>query len=462
MKNHVLKKYMPVFLLAVLVIAAVIYLLLVTRTIDTALTASGTVEAVEVSIASELSGRVAEVLVAEGDAVKAGDVLLKLDDTALQAQRRRAVAALDTAKAALTTAEAARNTAQASLDSAEAQYQLALSASRQETLSTRQAAWRQTEPSEFDLPVWYYQKADQIGAAIADVEAAGQQMEEQQAHLTEVIAQIAKEDLQEVELRLALAEASFITAKEVLDRANLQSDQILRDAAQTDYDTANNELEDAQQAYIDLDLSTEQKDDLENARATLAVAQERLDTTQDRWLRLLTGEDSLKVQAAQAAVDLAKASQAQVIAAADQAQKVLAQAETELAVLDVQLAKLVINAPSNGVILSRNIEVGEVIQPGASLMTLGDLSHLTITVYVPEDRYGEILQGQSVQVQVDSFPEDIFQAQVVHIADQAEFTPRNVQTDSGRKTTVFAIKLSVQDGQNRLKPGMPANVDFGK
>jgi multidrug resistance efflux pump len=91
---------------------------------------------------------------------------------------------------------------------------------------------------------------------------------------------------------------------------------------------------------------------------------------------------------------------------------------------------------------------------------LAQLDDLTITVYVPEDRYGEIMLGQSAQVEVDSFPDEVFTGLVVKIADQAEYTPRNVQTQEGRRTTVFAIKLSVKNLDGRLKPGMPADVLF--
>ncbi len=93
-------------------------------------------------------------------------------------------------------------------------------------------------------------------------------------------------------------------------------------------------------------------------------------------------------------------------------------------------------------------------------LTLANLSNLTLTVYIPEDRYGEVTLGQTVRVTVDSFPGETFRAVVVHISDRAEFTPRNVQTVEGRKTTVFAIKLRLEDPQGKLKPGMPADVVF--
>jgi HlyD family secretion protein len=94
------------------------------------------------------------------------------------------------------------------------------------------------------------------------------------------------------------------------------------------------------------------------------------------------------------------------------------------------------------------------------LLTLARLSDLTITVYVPEDRYGELSLGQTAQVMADSFPGETFSGTLVFISGQAEFTPRNVQTTAGRKTTVFAIKLSLADTTGKLKPGMPADVLF--
>ncbi len=120
-----------------------------------------------------------------------------------------------------------------------------------------------------------------------------------------------------------------------------------------------------------------------------------------------------------------------------------------------------IRAPLNGVVLERLYEPGEIAEPGSTLLVLGDLFTLNLTVYVPEDRYGQIILGHTYQVTVDSFPGTTFEGVVTHIADQAEFTPRNVQTVEGRKTTVFAVRLSLANPDLKLKPGMPADVNFG-
>jgi len=95
-------------------------------------------------------------------------------------------------------------------------------------------------------------------------------------------------------------------------------------------------------------------------------------------------------------------------------------------------------------------------------MVVGDLSSVRLTVYVPEDRYGQVKLGQTVSISVDSYPGVTFSGTVLRIADQAEFTPRNVQTVDGRRTTVFAVEIEVPNADYRLKPGMPADVVFSQ
>ena len=125
-----------------------------------------------------------------------------------------------------------------------------------------------------------------------------------------------------------------------------------------------------------------------------------------------------------------------------------------------QLSKLEVPTAVSGTVMTRNIEPGEVIQPGMAAFTIGQLDQLTIKVFVPENIYGQINLGDSASVWVDSFPGETFSAKVVRIADQAEYTPRKVQTQEDRQTTVFEITLKVADPSGKLKPGMPADVSF--
>lgn len=409
-----------------------------------ALTASGTVEATDVIIAPELSGRVAEVLVNEGDSVKAGDVLFRLDDTLLQAQRKVAAAALDTAKAAATTTESAAATAQS-------QYDLTLTAALAEQKATRTVDWTLTPPAEFNQPAWYFEKSELLTSAQNEATAAQSALDATRVRLASVEQKATSDDFLAAEKHLLDTRAAFAVAQNVLDTSN-SADQALKDSAQESYDDALVELADAQDDY-DEAATTSGAADVLSARADLRVAQERFDTAQDKVRALETGLLSPKVAAAQKALD-------QTQAAVAQAKSAVAQAEANLALLDTQIAKLTVTAPSDGFILTRAIEPGEMVMPGANLLTLARLSDLTITVYIPEDRYGELSLGQSADVTADSFPGETFSGTVTYISAQAEFTPRNVQTTQGRKTTVFAIKLSLAGTDGKLKPGMPADVMF--
>ena len=117
-----------------------------------------------------------------------------------------------------------------------------------------------------------------------------------------------------------------------------------------------------------------------------------------------------------------------------------------------------IYSPIDGVVLLRAAEPGEITTAGGSLLVIANLDKMTLTIYVPEDQYGKVNLGQEYPITVDSFPDRVFMGKVTHIADEAEFTPRNVRTIQGRKTTVYAIRLTISNPDHALKPGMPADV----
>ncbi len=400
------------------------------------LKASGSIETTQASIGPEIGGKVVEVLVNEGDKVKAGDQLFRLDDTLLKAQRNAAAASLETAKAAAQSADAAAASAQSQVD-------LALITALNEDKTNRTADWTATKLTDFNQPNWYFNQAEQIDALTRAAEAAQKAYTEAVENQKFVEQKATSAAFLDTEKRLALARAAHQVAQDVLTRANTAVDgQDLKDEAQNNADDAKSELTDAQKAYDDA-LTTEGATDVLEARAKRYVAQERFDTTQDRIRTLQTGALAPKVTAAQSTLDQAKAG-------ANQAQKAIQQAQAQLDLLDAQLAKLVVTTPSTGVVLTRNIEPGEFVQPGAAALTIGNLDALTITVYVPEDKYGQIKLNNKATVSVDSFPGDTFEAVVVHIADQAEFTPRNVQTVEGRSSTVYAVKLTVSDPTGSL------------
>jgi HlyD family secretion protein len=411
-----------------------------------ALTASGTVSARQVSVAPELGGKVVEVLVEEGQSVKTGDVLFRLDDAFLQAQREQATAAIQLAEAGL-------SAAQAQLESARTQSDLALQAARQQDRQNRLNTWQSEVPEEFNLPVWYFEKAEEITAAEKEVSEAEAALESELSNLDAVLTSASSANFVAAEEHLVDAQTAFTVARQVLDLAEqAQDNEDLTAQAQKQFDAAQAELHAAQEAYNSMLTSATSRDVLE-ARARVAVARSRYDAALDLLNGLQTGENSLQVMAARNGL-------AQAETAVSQAEAGLAQAQAALKSVDIQIARATITSPIDGILLTRNLEVGETVSPGSTLMTIGQLDEVELVVYIPEDRYGEINLGEKVEIRVDSFPGETFNGTVAHISDQAEFTPRNVQTIEGRRATGYAVKLLVPNPNLKLKPGMPADVTF--
>jgi HlyD family secretion protein len=136
-----------------------------------------------------------------------------------------------------------------------------------------------------------------------------------------------------------------------------------------------------------------------------------------------------------------------------------AQAEAGLGQLDALLDQTIITAPFGGLVTARNREPGEIVGAGAPVLTLTDLNDRWIRIYVREDEVGRIAVGQEAWITADAYPDRRYAGQVVHIANEAEFTPRNVQTAAERVKLVYRVKVRVlQDPTWDLKPGLPADV----
>jgi len=414
MHRERIRSILPVALLVVLVVAALIYLTAVSGDGGGPLSASGTVEAVQVGVASEISGRVVEVLVEEGQTVKSGDPLLRLDSRLLEAQRERAVAG---GKAAVAAAELERIAAQQALDALH-ENAMVVAAQAEMLLANARKALDEAE------------------------RLSSYQQEGNQAR---------QETLDAAEAAVTLAEDALDQAQAAYDRvASLPADDPQRAAARSALEVARKQRE---AATASLDWFRGESSDMDRAilDAKVSLAQAQLIEAQRRLADLKAGPDPDLLAQAEARLGLA---QAQLAAAR-------AQAKVEAETIDLQLDKLLVRAPLGGVVLARSIEPGEVLLAGAHALSIGQLDHLTITVFLPEDRYGQVNLGDHVQVSADAFPDESFDAVVTRIADQAEFTPRNVQTQEGRRTTVFSLELTVSDPGGKLKPGMPADVTFG-
>lgn len=277
--------------------------------------------------------------------------------------------------------------------------------------------------------------------------------------------------------QIAAGETAVARAQAALDALNEQLDTLANDQ-----DDLESEIDDLGQQIADLTAAFTEAQTLRQTQpsaelaATLAATQGEL-TGLNGQLRMaeqlqssLAAQEKLletQVDVAEAGVDAAQAQLDQLLAGArpeqlDAASAQVDAAEAAVALLELQISRQSLTAPTDGIILEHAVEAGEMRLPGAALLTIGQLDALKITVYVPEDRYGQIGLGQTAVITVDSFPNEQFSGTVVQIANQAEFTPRNVQTAAGRASTVFAIELAVTGGTEKLRPGMPADVDFGE
>jgi HlyD family secretion protein len=125
---------------------------------------------------------------------------------------------------------------------------------------------------------------------------------------------------------------------------------------------------------------------------------------------------------------------------------------------NVRLGDSVIYAPLHGVVLRKNVEQGETVAAGIAVVTIGDLENPWIKVYVKEDKLGLVKLGQRAEVTTDSYPGKIYEGTVTYISSEAEFTPKNVQTQEERVKLVFGVKVSVKNVNDELKPSMPADV----
>ena len=401
---------------------------------DGGLTASGFIEAEEIAVAPELGGRVVELLVDEGDEVDAGQVVVRLDGTLLEAQIDTAQAALDVARAGLARAQAGARPeqirqAEAALAQAEAGRDGAYQA-WQDLIAIRD------NPQELNA---------QIALAQAQVNAADAGLA--QATLLKDAAEIAHDNYWDAREKMDAVQEDLkeIPAPFRPSLPGVQLDfHLIPNAywkAWVGVNSAQAGLDGARAALSDLYAMRNDPQEL-NAQVDAAEAQYRA--------------AEAAVQMAQAQVDALRAGATDEEIAVIQAQ--VEQAQAALDALTVLRGKQTIEAPVGGLILALSIHEGELAAPGATLITLGDLDKVTLTVYVPEDNLGKVQIGQQVEVRVDSFPERRFMGTLVAVAHEAEFTPRNVQTQEERVNMVFAVDVDIPNPDHALKPGLPADA----
>jgi HlyD family secretion protein len=205
------------------------------------------------------------------------------------------------------------------------------------------------------------------------------------------------------------------------------------EAADTEFETQQREYERAKALY---DRKVVSRSEFDKVNSALADARSRRDRADAQLDMLKEGYRTEEVEEGRAR---------------------LHEAEKALELAELNLARCQLFAPLAGRVLSKNREAGETVPAGASIVTLGDLDRPWLNLYIGERDLGKVSLGMKAEVTVDSFPSQPFPGRVTFISDKAEFTPKNIQTQDERVKLVYRIKIEVENRNQALKPGMPAD-----
>ena len=389
-------------IVAVVVVALVLLIaLLVGHRAPNGITASGTIEATQSDVASKVEGRLTQLRVHDGEAVHKGQVLAVLDslDPTLK---------LEQARAALRAAQA--------------------------QVAAARAAYRLQDAN-------YAATLDQAGEGVAIARSNVGTANETYGIERRVTV-----------LALDQAQAQLLSAQATYARTKLDYERD-RNLVATG-DIAKQVLDDARNAYAGAAAQLQAQND------AVALARANLRNVQIRRFGVLAsrsqqGQAQASFQSAKAEHELVRQRAAQLADAKAQ----VAQARAQVGLALDQLHETDLVAPFDGVVLSHNFEVGDLIEPGAAVVTIGDLLHPYLYVYVSETDLPHIKTGMAADATVDGMPGKVFHGKVTEIATDAEFTPENVQTKAERiDYLVFRVKIQFTDTSGTLKPGLPADA----
>lgn len=230
------------------------------------------------------------------------------------------------------------------------------------------------------------------------------------------------------------------TARAALEQAEQQLN-----VAIANVDAARKTLANDQADLREKEIDYKRMQALWEASATSAQSRDLAQTAYDQSRAATMRDQALLI----AATKNVAASQAAVI-----------NAREGLKLAEIILGYTVLRSPFDGVILTRQAELGEVMLPSAPVVTLADLDHIWIRAYLNETDLGRVRFGQDAIITTDTYPGKKYRGRISAIASQAEFTPKSVETHTERVTLVYRIKIDVYNPTHELVPGMPADASI--
>lgn len=252
---------------------------------------------------------------------------------------------------------------------------------------------------------------------------AGARAQELQMAAAEVRQTEAQRNNAEAELR----RMRMLHAKELIAAATIES-------AQMAYDVAVERHRNAVERY-DLVKEGPRLEEVRRAEAEVRVAKALLLQAQSGELEVVRKRQQLATLEANIARD-----------------------QAALAGAEAQLGYTTLRSPQAGVVLRKHVEPGEIIAAGTPAVTLADLGNIWLKVYIPEPDLGRVKLGQKAEIRTDTYPGKVYPGTVTFVSSEAEFTPKNIHTPEERVKLVFAVKISVDNPSQELKPGMPADA----
>jgi HlyD family secretion protein len=264
---------------------------------------------------------------------------------------------------------------------------------------------------------------------------------------------------------VTVKEGDRVSEGQVIAQLDIDTLTALRESAQSEMHAARatlDELEEGTRPEI-----------IEGLRAVAKAAESRLKNAQDEYDRYFplfkegvisssafdTRQTTLKVaiedsnNAKQKLLEAEHGPREQVIRAARHRWQ---RAQWELKKIDLDIAHSTLSSPVSGVVLVKSVEPGEVILPGATVLTVAAIDEVWLKGYVGESDLGRVKLGQKVAVTTDTFPDKAYQGTITFISSRAEFTPKNVQTKVERVKQVYRVKVTIPNPKQELKIGMPA------
>jgi len=199
------------------------------------------------------------------------------------------------------------------------------------------------------------------------------------------------------------------------------------------------------------------------AETVVSAARERLALAREGSRREDLAEAEAQLRAAEAGTAVAEAGRKSVKIerlAVETLRAHQRELEAQLDAARTQLTYTEIHAPLNGVVLTKNIESGEVVNPGTPVVSIANIDALWMNIYIPETQTGLVKLGQAVRVRVDSFPNETFNGKISFVSSESEFTPKTIQTPEERIKLVYRAKVTLENTGQRLKPGMPADAEI--